>query len=485
MKPIFAQLRKVDEEKRLIYARAVQEVPDRADEIFDYETSKPYFKEWSDEIFDASGGKSYGNVRAMHGKQVAGKVAEPLQFVDEEKAIDVVIKVLDDEDWKKTIEGGYTGVSIGGSYVGERKTEKIADREVRRYTARPSEISLVDSPCIPTAKFFEVVKADGSAEQVAFREPVQPEPAPMDVVGTDDEVAAFAKALNDAGMSMADAIAAVQAEAAKRAPAPETPPVAPAEAPLDKGLWNHAQFASLLEGLAMVTRSAQMDADLEGDNSPVPAKLRAAFASLVECYKEMGAEEADELVAELAEDAAEGAGEDALEGALQAAAKVGALQKRLADPDLPAEELLKLAAEHAEPLGDLATLRDRIVAKAGAGHMDALQKAHDILAGVGTKCMKEASTAADKLAKAHASELAVVVAKLEAAEERIRKLEAQPVPYVTLRTVAKTTRADAAPSAETPATAPIPKADYIYRPDGSVDWHVTQMIASSRARANN
>ena len=33
---LFAGITKVDEAKRLVYGRAVQEVADRADEIFDY-----------------------------------------------------------------------------------------------------------------------------------------------------------------------------------------------------------------------------------------------------------------------------------------------------------------------------------------------------------------------------------------------------------------------------------------------------------------
>jgi hypothetical protein len=56
----------------LIYGRATQEIPDRADEEMDYEGSKPYFQRWSKSQLEASFGKSAGNVREMHSKTAAG-----------------------------------------------------------------------------------------------------------------------------------------------------------------------------------------------------------------------------------------------------------------------------------------------------------------------------------------------------------------------------------------------------------------------------
>lgn len=165
---IFAKLTKVDEAKRLIHARAVQETPDRADEIFDYESSKPHFEAWSKSVHEASGGKSFGNVRAMHGHSVAGVISEQLSYNDAEKAIDVVVHVVDDNDWKKVIAGAYTGLSIGGKYVGEKIAEKVDGKDLKRYTAKPHEVSLVDMPCIPTANFFEIIKADGVVEKREF-----------------------------------------------------------------------------------------------------------------------------------------------------------------------------------------------------------------------------------------------------------------------------------------------------------------------------
>ena len=114
---LFLPITKIDEEKRLVYLRAAQETPDRANEIMDYEKSVPFFEKWSMEQFRASNGKSYGNVRVMHQKIAAGFLPEPLTFNDQDKAIDAVIKVSDDQEWTKCLDGTYTGASIGTATV--------------------------------------------------------------------------------------------------------------------------------------------------------------------------------------------------------------------------------------------------------------------------------------------------------------------------------------------------------------------------------
>ena len=168
---VFAQITKVDEEKRLIFGRAVDEAPDRSGEVFDYASSKPYFEAWTAETKEASDGKSAGNLRAMHGKVAAGRLLD-LTFDDAQKSIDVVAHVVDPNEWEKVLTGTYTGFSIGGSYVkkwDDPKATKADGKPATRYTAAPNELSLVDRPCIPTAKFFDVRKADGAIEQVEFK----------------------------------------------------------------------------------------------------------------------------------------------------------------------------------------------------------------------------------------------------------------------------------------------------------------------------
>jgi hypothetical protein len=167
---IFAQLAKIDESRREVWGIATAEVVDKEGEIFDYETSKPYFKSWSDEIAKATDGKSLGNVREMHAPSAVGKLVA-LEFDDEQKQVRVGARIVDDVAWQKCTLGVYTGFSIGGAYV---KTWK--EGEYTRFTANPVEISVVDNPCVPGAH-FTAVKADGSSEVRKFN------PAPAFKIG--------------------------------------------------------------------------------------------------------------------------------------------------------------------------------------------------------------------------------------------------------------------------------------------------------------
>jgi hypothetical protein len=153
-------LTKIDAERRLVYGIGAHEVPDKTNEILDYASSKPNFLAWSKSFDEATGGMSKGNVRVMHTKTVAGKLLE-MTPDDDAKMFKVCAHIVDDNEWAKVLGGVYTGFSVGGKY--DRKWE---DGGMTRYTARPSEISLVDSPCIPTARFAELVKADGIVEQL-------------------------------------------------------------------------------------------------------------------------------------------------------------------------------------------------------------------------------------------------------------------------------------------------------------------------------
>jgi hypothetical protein len=546
---MFARITKVDEAKREVWGRLVQEVPDRAGEIFDYETSKPHFKAWSDEFAkatEAAGQEiSLGNMRAMHGKVAAGKFTH-VEFNDAEKAIDVCGKVVDDGEWNKVLEGVYTGYSIGGSYVGDRKPEKIDGVEFKRYTAKPTEGSLVDSPCVPTAKFFEIRKADGAIEKVAFK------PAPIEVRGTDEEVAALGKSLNDAGMALGDALvmlavegmlrtaeeiekrefsaderksaaksgaalpdgsfpihtkgdlanavkaygrakdkAAAKAHIIKRAKALGATDMLPeawtkgeksSDGELKKGLWNVGNFASLLSSLANICHEAQEDFDYEGDNSPVPMKLRNAFADLVEVFKEMADEEATEMLASLKEHAAVGE-DDEIEQALEAAIKIGALKKRLTDPELPFTEFVKIAQAELTPEefgkikgGNIAEATKQILEKAGARHskVDAahLQEAHDHLVGMGADCN------ASKAAPASVQKADPVEKQLTDALARIAHLEKQPMPHViTLRTVQKTDISGAQTKAD--ALAAMPYEKLVKFADGTIDWKSSELLLAA------
>lgn len=160
---MFVPIQKVDEERRLVYGIATAEKMDKSGEVFDYASSKSYYQSWSDEIHKASQGKSFGNIREMHGKSAAGILAEPLFFNDDQKQIEIVAKVVDDQAWQKVLTGVYTGFSHGGGYV-----KRWKENGVQKYTAEISEISLVDNPCLSQAT-FEVIKANGQIELMKFK----------------------------------------------------------------------------------------------------------------------------------------------------------------------------------------------------------------------------------------------------------------------------------------------------------------------------
>ncbi len=162
---IFIPIIKIDEEKRLVFGRVTEEKADSSNETFDYSTSKPYYEEWSGYFQKATDGKSYGNLRAMHDPKKASGVIQNLNLDDREKAVEVVAKVVDEDDWKKCVDGVYTGFSQGGRYV-----KKWFDGKTNRYTAAPNEISLVDYPALKSAT-FSLVKSNGIVEEHAFKEP--------------------------------------------------------------------------------------------------------------------------------------------------------------------------------------------------------------------------------------------------------------------------------------------------------------------------
>ncbi len=153
MLAMFLPLAKVDADQRIVQGVATAEQPDRSGEICDYDSTKPYFEAWSAQCREASGGKSLGAVRAMHGNVAAGKLTD-ISFDDASKRILVAAKIVDDDEWNKVLEGVYTGFSQGGRYIARWEDETSG---LWRYTADPIEISLVDLPCLPEAT-FEVVR---------------------------------------------------------------------------------------------------------------------------------------------------------------------------------------------------------------------------------------------------------------------------------------------------------------------------------------
>jgi hypothetical protein len=154
---------KVDEAKREVWGIVTAEVPDKDDEICDYDKSKPHYVAWVDEFQKSTAGQSFGNLREMHQLSAVGR-AIAFDPRDKDKKIVMGFKVVDDNAWKKVMERVYTGFSHGGEVVGPKVPDPV-HKNCMRYVAKPVEISLVDNPCLASAS-YTLVRSNGSTEIV-------------------------------------------------------------------------------------------------------------------------------------------------------------------------------------------------------------------------------------------------------------------------------------------------------------------------------
>lgn len=272
----------IDEERRIVRGVFISEEPNNLDQIFDYNSSKPYISKWSRGFASATNGKSKGNVRLMHGLtkkgvELVGTVVE-LDFNDKAKTISGAVHVSDDETWRKVQEGILTGFSFGGDSKGAPWKDKIASakygRPMVRYTFVPRELTLCDRGRIPGTEFTSIENADLAPEN-------QENPK-MDPNKTDSPA------------STADALPAN--------PAPEVVP--PAEVPeqgsqpVENGVGLANQFGSVAEAFAFLIKCAESEETAEGDSQEIPAELREGLRSMIEPIKKYQARQLDELIPE-------------------------------------------------------------------------------------------------------------------------------------------------------------------------------------------
>lgn len=140
------------DDERLVVGYASSERLDSQDEIVDFEAIKAALSDYME----------WANVREMHENKAAGTVikAEPIE--GEVKVGSKVItnplrieaRIFDNDAWEKVKSGVYKGFSIGGKVL-NWVTEKIDGKEIKRITSLLlTEISLVDRPANPDAKFL-------------------------------------------------------------------------------------------------------------------------------------------------------------------------------------------------------------------------------------------------------------------------------------------------------------------------------------------
>lgn len=310
---------KVDAAKRLVYGVATAEIADRAGEICDYESTKPLYQKWSADFVKTSAGKSFGNLRSMHGHVAAGKLTA-INCNDAAKQIEICAKVVDDAEWNKVVEGVYTGFSQGGAYV-----KRWKDGGLTRYTAEPHEVSLVDVPCLAGAT-FEMIKADGGIEARPFKnagdgeaavEAEEGDPIPevtqiakkIDTPISGDEYEQVWRSKRDracfgkkAELEAHHAKLDVDAMALKAAkPVLETLNAisekleSALKRPMAKGMYDVARLAGLIEELEWLQNSSAYEEETERGDSKVPQELRDLIGRASEILRNMVSEETAEL----------------------------------------------------------------------------------------------------------------------------------------------------------------------------------------------
>lgn len=157
---------KLDEAKRQVWGIVTAELPDKDDEVCDYLKSKPFYEKVIRDMSKATNGGNLFPLREMHQLSAVGKCIG-FEFRDDEKEIFMGFEVVDDDAWNKVKKQVYTGFSQGGRCVGDMLPDPIY-KGCNRYVADPIEASLVDNPCLPTAR-ITVIKSDGSIEIHKFK----------------------------------------------------------------------------------------------------------------------------------------------------------------------------------------------------------------------------------------------------------------------------------------------------------------------------
>ena len=205
-------------------------------------------------------------VREMHDVTKAAGVTTEM-YVDDNDVTHITAHVVDPVTVLKIDTGVLKMFSIQGNVPpGGRDAN---DRKII-HKLKLREVSLVDIGANPDCDVTEVVKLDGDEGD--------------DVEVETEVTTAAADATVEAATDTAVKVLAVGTDA-------DT---------VKKGLYGVSRFAELLASLGYEAQDANYEAQYEGDNSPLPAQMRAWLASGAEILKAMTEEETNELLASLA-----------------------------------------------------------------------------------------------------------------------------------------------------------------------------------------
>ncbi len=240
---LFAEIKKIDHEQRLVFGYASTEALDSQGEIVRKEAIEAALPDYM----------RFANIREMHQPSAVG-VAKEAEIDD--KGLHLAARIVDDEAWKKVTEGVYKGFSIGGKVTARDAAAKHVITGVELL-----EISLVDRPANPEA-VIELYKAAVGSDAMASKS------TGGEVVGS--RMNEPSNAASGAGTS---------------------------QRPMSKGMDAVRDLAGILADIRELQESSASEEAAEGDDSAMPAKLKAWLDEGAGLLRDMVAEETGEISA--------------------------------------------------------------------------------------------------------------------------------------------------------------------------------------------
>lgn len=139
---MFCDFQKMDEEKRMVYGYATNDMLDSQGEITELDATAKAVEDYS----------KWRNIRVMHKPDPVGTAP----VIEMRKAgLWIGAEIVDDDAWNKVKKGVYKGFSIGGRKL--RVVQEFSDTLKKNITRIKeyllTEISLVDRPANPSATF--------------------------------------------------------------------------------------------------------------------------------------------------------------------------------------------------------------------------------------------------------------------------------------------------------------------------------------------
>lgn len=369
----------------------------------------------------------WGAVREMHQAKAAGTAIEA-EVQDDGKTW-FGAHIVDAEAVKKVKANVYKGFSIGGKVTERDELNKTVIKGLNLI-----EVSLVDRPANPEA-VLTMYKAEGLDEEQPAGEEISAVDQLAELLNKGEVTPERLLELAKGQMQVIVAGAGdLTLENVTKALDAAGVVVVPSET-IEKGMWSVQDFAQVISTLGWIIQDAQYEADYEGDNSPIPAQLRAWFAQGVQIFKDMAAEETAELLAGLKAQAGE---IDVIEMAARGSdlAKAGKKFSKSTKGALAAiHKAAQDACDHLNKLGYADAEEedeDKIEEADKGGDLAKVAGAHDeLLKALGTAGCPEGAIAVD-FVKAMATER-------DTLQKRVKELEAQPAPgKALLKAIAKT-----------------------------------------------